>query len=49
MITLPHVMVKTYGGLEVRDSGVYSFSGSGGTPPKKPHAPVRKPKKKPKK
>jgi len=26
-----------------------NFSGSGGTPPKKPHAPVKKPGKKPKK
>lgn len=48
MYSLPHVYVKTYGGLEVRDSGIYSMSGSGGTPPKK-KAPIRKPGKKPKK
>lgn len=35
--------------LNVRASGIYSFSGSGGTPPKKPHAPVKRPVKKPKK
>lgn len=35
--------------LHTRSEGVYSFSGSGGTPPKKPKAPVKKPGKKPKK
>ena len=35
--------------LHIRAGGVYSFSGSGGSPPKKPKAPVKPPTKKPKK
>jgi len=36
MIREGSIIVKSYGGLEVRPGGVYSHSGSGGTPPKKP-------------
>jgi len=52
MYVLNHIHVgPTFNGpgLCTRTEGVYSFSGSGGTPPKKPKAPVKKPGKKPKK
>lgn len=43
------ISIKTYGGLSVRADGLYSFSGSGGSPPKKPKdkpRPIKPPKKK---
>lgn len=39
MYSLPHILVKTYGGLEVR--GDYEMSG--GSPPKNPHTPTKPP------
>lgn len=55
MIHLPHLSVFGYGSdpenrsnaLHSRAVDPSSMSGSGGTPPKKPHAPVKKPGKKP--
>lgn len=42
MITLPHLTIKTYGGLHVSDSPMHS---GGGTQPKPHDKPAPKPKK----
>lgn len=44
MITLPHITVKTYGGLTISDNPM--FSGGGTQPKKAPVKPPKPPKKK---